>query len=150
MLNTQISDFLANMYSAAEIKIIIIAGIIGGLITSAVGGFDKQLIGLLIFMFVDYVTGMQAAWHTNSLSSRIAFKGLLKKSSIVGVVAFCFGIDCMLKLDICRYAAIAGFGIMEALSIIENADRAGWGVIFPFWIRNRLQEIKAEKKLGDI
>ena len=146
---SKIWEWWSELYSAAEIKLILIYGVIGGAITSAVGGFDKQLIGLLIFMLVDYVTGMHAAWHTKTLSSAIGFKGLFKKASIVGVVAFCYGIDCMLKLDICRYAAIAGFGIMEALSIIENADRGGWGAIFPIWIRNRLQEIKLEKKLGD-
>lgn len=144
------TDFIVSLYSTTEVKIIILAGILGGLISKAVGGFDKQLIGLLIFMGLDYITGMYAAFKTKSFWSMAAFRGLFKKASIMGIVAFCYGVDCMLKIDICRYAAIAGFGIMEALSIIENADRGGWGAIFPAWIRDRLQVVKAERKLGGI
>lgn len=149
-MNTNTIEFWVSMYSVAEIRIILLAAIVGGVISKAVGGFDKQLIGLLIFMGIDYATGMYAAFKTKTFWSVAAFKGLAKKASIVGIVAFCYGVDCMLKIDVCRYAAIAGFGIMEALSIIENADRGGWGSIFPVWIRDRLQVVKSERKLGGI
>ncbi len=142
-------SFFIGLYAAYEIKIIIIAGLLGGLIAKAVGGFDTQLIGLLVFMVLDYATGMYAAWITKSFWSTAAFKGLIKKASIMVIVAFCYGVDCVLKIDTCRYAAIAGFGIMEALSIIENADRGSWGNIFPQWIRCRLQQIKSERNLGE-
>lgn len=149
-MNTNNVDFILSMYSAAEVRIILLAGIIGGVLSKALGGFDKQLIGLLIFMAADYATGMYAAFKTDSFWSMAAFKGIFKKASIMGIVAFCYGVDCMLKIDVCRYAAIAGFGIMEALSIIENADRGGWGSIFPEWIRCRLQTVKSERKLGGV
>ena len=149
-MNSNNIDFMLSMYSAAEVRIILLAGILGGVLSKALGGFDKQLIGLLIFMLIDYLTGMYAACKTKSFWSVIAFKGLRKKASIMGIVAFCYGVDCILKIDVCRYAAIAGFGIMEALSIIENADRGGWGSIFPVWIRDRLQVVKSERKLGGI
>lgn len=141
-------EFVIGLYAMYEIKIIIISGLLGGIFTKALGGFDKQLMGLLIFMAMDYITGMYAAWHEDDLWSKKAFRGIFKKASILGVVAFCYGLDIMLKLDIARYAAIAGFGIMEALSIIENADRGGWGEIFPDWIREKLATIKTEKKLA--
>ena len=141
----EICDFIAGLYATYEIKIIFYAGITGGLIAKAVGGFDKQILGLLIFMFIDYLTGMYAAWHEQELWSKKAFRGLCKKASILGVVSFCVGIDAVLKTDFCRYGAIAGFGIMEALSIIENADRGGWGDIFPEWIRGKLTILKEEK-----
>lgn len=141
-------EFIAGLYAAYEIKIIFVCGLFGSIITKALGGFDKQLVALLAFMLIDYVTGMYAAWCEHDLWSKKAFRGLCKKASILGVVAFCAGVDIMLKIDIARYAAIAGFGIMEAMSIIENADRGGWGQIFPAWIRDKLAIIKDEKKLG--
>lgn len=143
----EFGEFILGLYAAYEIKIIIVCGLAGGLIAKALGGFDKQLIGLLIFMLIDYVTGMYAAWHEHDLWNKKAFRGLFKKASILGVVAFCAGVDIMLKIDIARYAAIAGFGIMEAMSIIENADRGGWGNVFPVWIREKLALIKDAKKL---
>ena len=136
----EFGEFVLGLYAAYEIKIIIVCGVVGGLVTKAVGGFDKQLVGLLIFMLIDYATGMYAAWHEHDLWSKKAFRGLFKKASILGVVV-------MLKTDIARYGAIAGFGIMEAMSIIENADRGGWGHIFPTWIREKLAAIKDTKKL---
>lgn len=138
-------EFVLGLYAAYEIKIIIVCGLLGGVFTKAVGGFDKQLIGLLIFMGIDYATGMYAAWHEHDLWSKKAFRGLCKKARILGVVAFCAGVDVILKTDIARYGAIAGFGIMEAMSVIENADRGGWGDIFPEWIREKLALIKEEK-----
>ncbi|MEG2344282.1 MAG: phage holin family protein [Acidaminococcaceae bacterium] len=142
-----LNDFVVGLYAAYEIKIILYAGVAGGLIAKAVGGFDKQLIGLLIFMAADYITGMYAAWHSHDLWSKKAFRGLCKKASILGVVAFCYGIDVVFGSNVCRYGAIAGFGVMEALSIIENADRGGWGAMFPAWIREKLAVIKDSKKL---
>lgn len=143
----EFGEFVLGLYAAYEIKIVIVCGVVGGLVTKAVGGFDNQFIGLLIFMFIDYMTGMYAAWHEHDLWSKKAFRGLFKKASILGVVAFCAGVDVMLKTDIARYGAIAGFGIMESMSIIENADRGGWGHIFPAWIREKLAAIKDTKKL---
>lgn len=143
-----IYEFVIGLYAAYEIKIIIVFGVIGGIFTKMLGGFDNQLIGLIIFMGVDYFTGMYAAGRGNDVGSKKAFRGLCKKASILGVVSFCVGVDAMLKIDITRYAAIAGFGIMEAISIIENADRGGWGDIFPVWIREKLGQIKEDKKLG--
>lgn len=145
LIKTQ--DFFTRMYSGAEVKIVIVAGIAGGIISKAVGGFDKQLYGLLIFMLLDYLTGMYAAYSERCWCSTSAFRGLIKKVSIIVAVAFCYGVDTLLNLDVCRYSAIAGFGIMEAMSIIENADRGGWGEIFPFWIRDKLKTIKTERLL---
>lgn len=141
----RLSQWLADLYSAAELKLLFIFGIVGGFITQAVGGWDKQICALLGFIALDYLTGMYASWRTKTLSSAIGFKGLLKKAAIIAVVAFFYWADCLFKTETCRYGAIAGFGIMEIMSIIENADRGGWGHIFPPWLRNKLQAIKSER-----
>ena len=141
----QISEvfyFVANLYSKTEIKIIAISGIIGGFIASAVGGFDKQLVALFILMLLDYATGMYAAWHEHTIFSKRGYQGVMKKLSILVAVSFGVLVDMVLKTDFCRYTVIAGFGVMEAISIIENADRGGYGHVIPPVIRKHLKELK--------
>jgi len=141
----QISDvfyFVTNLYSKAEIKIIAVSGIIGGFIAAAVGGFDKQLIALFILMVVDYATGMYAAWYEHTIFSKRGYQGVMKKLSILIAVSFGVLVDMVLKTDFCRYTVIAGFGVMEAISIIENADRGGYGHVIPPVIRKHLKELK--------
>ena len=135
----QISEvfyFVANLYSKTEIKIIAVSGIIGGFIAAAVGGFDKQLIALFILMVVDYATGMYAAWHEHTIFSKRGYQGVMKKLSILIAVSFGVLVDMVLKTDFCRYTVIAGFGVMEAISIIENADRGGYGHAFGCYAGN--------------
>jgi len=140
-------DFLMNLYTATELKILVIAGIVGAAIAKAVGGFDTQLTMLTVFVVADYVTGMYAAWKTKGLSSQIGFKGIGKKATIFIVVAFFYGADLMFNTNTLRYMAICAYGVLELVSIVENADRGGWGNMFPYFVRDKLAQIKTEKKL---
>lgn len=142
---TDIMEFFKTMYSVDEIKIITIGGFFGSFIASAVGGFDKQIIALFWLSVIDYATGLYAACHTHTCWSAKMFRGLLKKFSIFGAVAVAVLLDHVLTVQQFRFAAIAGFGIMEALSIVENADRGGWGDFIPLWIRKRLAMLKEER-----
>ena len=139
---SEVFNFLSNLYTKAEIKIIAVSGIIGGIIASAVGGFDKQLTALFVLMILDYATGMYAAWHEHTIFSKRGYQGIMKKLSILISVAFGVLIDSVLKTDFCRYTVIAGFGVMEAISIIENADRGGYGHVIPMSIRGHLKKLK--------
>ena len=44
-----------------------------------VGGFDIALQSLLIVMVIDYLTGIASAIYNKNLSSKLGFKGILKK-----------------------------------------------------------------------
>jgi toxin secretion/phage lysis holin len=69
-------DFFINMYTVTELKILAFAGILGTVFAKAIGGFDIQVKMLMLFVVIDYVTGMYAAWKTKQLSSQIGFKGI--------------------------------------------------------------------------
>ena len=140
-------DFLMNLYTTTELKILAIAGIMGAAVAKAVGGFDTQLTMLTVFVVFDYATGMYAAWKTKAVSSQIGFKGIGKKATIFIVVAFFYGADLMFNTNTLRYMAICAYGVLELVSIIENADRGGWGNMFPYFVRDKLAQIKTEKKL---
>ena len=45
---------------------------------------------------------------------------------------------------------ISGFAIIEAMSLIENIDRMGYGFIIPDFLRNKLSQIADEKKLKEV
>ena len=47
------------------------------------GGFDTMLITLLLFMLIDYITGVLVAIKKKKLSSKIGFDGILKKGFII-------------------------------------------------------------------
>lgn len=142
---TETFTFFQTLYSANEWKIIAVASVIGGTVSSALGGFDKQLIALCWLSAIDFGTGVYAACHEGNCWSSRMFRGFIKKLSIFGAVAVAVLLDDVLTANTFRHAAIAGFGIMEAISIIENADRGGWGDFIPDWIRSRLALLKAER-----
>ena len=64
-----------------------VIGVIGGFIASLFGGWDAALVTLMIFMGIDYVTGLIVAgvFHNSektengSLESRAGWKGLCRK-----------------------------------------------------------------------
>lgn len=141
-------EFIRNMYTITELKILAISGTVGTIFAKMIGGFDMQIKMLMLFVIIDYVSGMYAAYKTDDVSSYKSFKGILKKATIFAVVAFCYGIDLMMNTAILRYFVICGYGVMEIVSIVENADRGGWGWIFPEFLRSKLSQIKAERLEG--
>ncbi len=140
-------DFFLNMYTVTELKILAVAGVLGTIFAKTIGGFDIQVKMLMLFVFIDYVTGMYAAWKAKQLSSQIGFKGIGKKATIFAVVAFFYGADLLFNTNTLRYMAICAYGVLELVSIVENADKGGWGNLFPYFVREKLAQIKEEKKL---
>ena len=108
-------------------------GILGGLISSAVGGWDAAMNTLVIFMVIDYISGVvvAAVFHkstktaTGTLKSWIGFKGLCKKGMIMLMVLIAHRLDLVLGLSYIREAVIIGFTTNEAISIVENAGLMG-------------------------
>lgn len=101
----------------------LIGGMFGGLIASVLGGFDKILIGLIIVIVLDYLTGLIKGIVTKKLSSAVGFKGLLKKILILIVVAVAVVIESIVGEVIpLREVVIMFFICNEAISLLENAS----------------------------
>ena len=60
-------------------------------------------------------------------------------------------LDCAMGTQMMfRGFVIAGFAIMEAMSLIENIDRMGGDFLIPTFLRLRLEQIANERKIeGD-
>lgn len=108
-------------------------GVLGSILVSAFGGWDAALKSLIIFMAVDYITGIMVAgvFHnskkteTGTLESRAGFKGLCRKALILLFVLIAQRLDIMCEVDYIRNAVIIGFCANDLISIIENAGLMG-------------------------
>ena len=106
-----------------------------------VGGFDIAIQSLLIVIVIDYLTGIASAIYNKELSSKIGFKGILKKFSYLCVVALSVVIDKLLgQSGLIRTLVIYFFVANDGLSIIENM--AEIGVKLPQKLIDALEQIK--------
>lgn len=108
-------------------------GVIGGFIAMAFGGWSDALITLMIFMSVDYVTGLIVAGifkkskksESGALESRAGFKGLCRKGVALLIVLVAVRLDIVMQTTYIKDAVIIAFIANEAISIIENAGLMG-------------------------
>lgn len=108
-------------------------GVIGSFIASLFGGWDAGMITLVIFMAVDYFTGLivagvfknSAKTKTGALESRAGWKGLCRKGATLLLVLVAYRLDILLGTSYIRDAVIIGFCANEAISIVENAGLMG-------------------------
>lgn len=100
----------------------IIAGVAGGVLSYIFGAWDTLLYVLVVFMIIDYITGIIKGIYLKELSSNIGFKGLLKKIMILAVVAVANLVQ-LLVGDVLaiREIVIMFFIANEGISILENA-----------------------------
>lgn len=66
---------------------------IGGWLGYFVGGVDGLMTTLIIFMVIDYITGLMCAVADKKLSSAVGFKGICKKVLIILLVGVAHIID---------------------------------------------------------
>lgn len=115
----------------------------GGLVAGYIfGEMDGLFIALLIFIVIDYLTGVIAAIYNRKLSSEVGFKGILKKIMILILVAVAHVIDqyVMHCGSSCRTAVIFFYLANEGISILENVSRLDLPV--PEKLKKVLEQIK--------
>ncbi|MGF7184422.1 toxin secretion/phage lysis holin [Desulfitispora alkaliphila] len=123
----------------------IIFATLGGVIGWFLGGFDGLIYTLVVFVVIDYITGLMVAITTEKVSSRIGFKGIAKKVVIFSLV----GIGQMLDFYIIqngsaiRTAVVFFYLSNEGLSILENTSRIGLPI--PEKLKKVFMEMKEEK-----
>ena len=109
------------------------AGAIGAGIAYIFGGWDASIITLLIFMGVDYLTGLVVAgvFHrstktdSGALESRAGWKGLVKKGVTLLFVVIAVRLDLLIGANYIRDAVCIAFILNELISIVENAGLMG-------------------------
>ncbi|WP_164683066.1 phage holin family protein [Streptococcus hyointestinalis] len=105
----------------------ILFSMIGALIGSLFGELDGILYALLVFIIIDYLTGIFAAVVEKQLSSSIGFRGIFKKIAILFLVSLGHLIDTAIikQGGTIRTMVIFFYLSNEGLSILENTVRIG-------------------------
>ena len=123
-------------------------GVIGAFIASLFGGWDAALTTLVIFMAIDYATGLIVAgvFHkspktqSGALESRAGWKGLCRKGMTLLIVLIACRLDLVMNTTFVRDTVIIGYIINETISIIENAGLMGLPI--PAVIKKAIEILK--------
>jgi toxin secretion/phage lysis holin len=126
-------------------------GVVGSLLASFFGGWTASLTTLLIFMAIDYATGLIVAgvFHkspkteTGALESKAGFKGLIRKLMILLFVLIGYRLDVAVGTTYIRDAVCIAFIVNELLSIVENAGLMG--IPIPAVITEAIDILKKKK-----
>lgn len=116
-----------------KLRVLSTIGVAGSFIVSLFGGFDAALVTLIIFMGIDYMTGLIVAgiFHASrktengALESRAGWKGLCRKGVTLLVVLVACRLDLVIGSNFIRDAVVIAFVANETISIIENAGLMG-------------------------
>ena len=119
--------------SSTKVAILGFVGAVGAFISNLYGGWDAALTTLVIFMGIDYLTGLIVAGVFNNsgksengaLESRAGWKGLCKKGMTLLVVLVAVRLDMLAQSNVLKDGVVIAFVSNEALSIIENAGLMG-------------------------
>ena len=108
-------------------KIQMAVAAIGGWIGYFVGGVDGLMTALLIFMALDYITGLMCAIADKKLSSAVGFRGICKKVLILMLVGVAHIVDLHVvgTGDALRSAVVCFYLSNESVSMLENAAHLG-------------------------
>lgn len=100
---------------------------LGGALGSVMGGWDGFLYALVVFVIIDYITGLMNAIIQKKLSSEVGFKGICKKVVIFFLVSVANIVDVKIigSGSVIRTAVIFFYLSNEGISITENAAMIG-------------------------
>ena len=126
------------------------AGAVGGALSWLFGGFNDAMIVLIVFMALDYASGLIVAgvFHNSgksesgAIESRAGFKGLCRKGAALAIVMMAALLDRALGTACVKDAVIIGFIVNEGISILENAGLMG--VNYPKAIKNALELLREQ------
>lgn len=106
-------------------NISIICTSIGVFLSVLFGGLDNLIITLCAFMVIDYITGVLSAIYNKKLSSQIGYKGIIKKVTMLIVVAVSVLLQNKIGIPAIRDIVILFFVSNEGISILENISSTG-------------------------
>ena len=100
---------------------------VGGWLGYFLGGCDGLIIALVVFVAVDYLTGVMCAISDKKLSSEVGFQGICRKVLIFLLVGIAHILDAQVigTGSVLRTAVIFFYLSNEGVSLLENAAHLG-------------------------
>lgn len=126
----------------------IVFTMIGGWLGYFLGGCDGLLIALVMFVVMDYISGVMCAIADKTLSSDVGFKGICRKVLIFVLVGIANILDVQVigTGSVLRTAIIFFYISNEGISLLENAGYLGLPI--PEKIKTVLEQLhdRAERE----
>lgn len=108
---------------------------------SILTGYDTLFKALLVFIILDYLSGVMRAIYTKKLSSKIGAKGIIKKIGYIILIVVVEILDILLKDNgYLRNIIIYMFIANEGISILENWS--AMGIKVPDIIKDKFSNLK--------
>lgn len=127
------------------IKLVIMT--LGTGVTWLLGTWDTAIVVLILFMALDYATGLLRAWINKEVSSDIGLRGIARKAVIFVVLIVAVMLDRLLNTGTWVFRTLVCYFYIanEGISLLENC--AGLGLPIPEKIKDALAQLKdGEKK----
>ena len=105
------------------------------------GGWDIALQSLLIVIILDYLTGISKSYVSNKLNSNKGLKGIVKKLSMLCMVAIASIVDRIVgETGLIRTLIIYYLVANEGLSILENLGEMN--ILVPKILKDKLEQLR--------
>lgn len=123
-----------------------IVAVLATFFTYIFGSWDLAMQVLIVFMTLDYGTGVLYAYLIGQLSSEVGFKGLVKKCMILVVLIIGVMLDRMLGNGTWVFRTLVCYFYIanEGISLLENV--ANIGIPIPNKIRDALEQLNKDEE----
>lgn len=110
-----------------------VLSLLGSALSGLLGGWDLILQSLLLFMLIDYITGLMVAGifrksrktESGAIQSFVGWMGLCKKGVTLLIVVVGARLDLLMGVEFVRVGIIFAFITNELVSIVENMGLMG-------------------------
>lgn len=118
-----------------------LVAVVATFFTYVFGSWDLALQVLIVFMILDYGTGVLYAFLNNQLNSEVGFKGLVKKMMILVVLIIGVMVDRILGTGNWVFRTLVAYFYIanEGISLLENVGNIG--IPIPNKLRNALEQL---------
>lgn len=121
-----------------------IFGLVGGVISGIIGGWDALTHAMVFLLIMDYLTGVGKSVINKQLSSAVGFIGLFKKVLIFVVIAVAVEMQKIIGNGIpLREIVIMFYIANEGISLVENVSEF---IPLPEKLKDIFVQIKDKEK----
>lgn len=126
-----------------------LVAVVATFFTYVFGSWDLALQVLIVFMILDYGTGVLYAFLNNQLNSEVGFKGLVKKMMILVVLIIGVMVDRILGTGNWVFRTLVAYFYIanEGISLLENVGNIG--IPIPNKLRNALEQLNKDEGEGE-
>ena len=119
--------------------------VVGTFFTYLFGGWDAAIGILIVFMCLDYATGVIVAYQNNLLDSEVGFKGLVKKFMILVILIVAVMLDRLMNTGTWVFRTLVCYFYIanEGISLLENVSNLG--VKIPDKLKDALVQLNKDE-----